>query len=458
MKNKDILVTRHMKFYHRKRLGRREQQGPRPSNYHYLLGGIVEVVRTSAGRLVPTLAGIIVIELVFLQHGRVPGIDGISVRQVLFIFFLAVFLLSAPNWRVLWSPLSFVIIVLGIGVPGFWGLIGYLGGSQWHHVFNDANGHIYYLSFFPLFYVISNYTPSVAIRFLKIVVLFYCLVIFATYLAAVVDLGLASRIEVFLRENEFGFLNVSDAGQPYRLFLKSYPFVGIIFCISLHHMLRRQIPRLFDEVINSATFILTFAVVLLSQTRSLWVSVVLGTIIVIAFNREMISRRFVGGSLAVGAAVILLVIFTHDLSVVRLMDVDGNIAYRLVQASVLFEFIMESPWLGTGFGAVVTVDSGRGPITDFSYELDLLNLIRKVGVIGTIVYGTVLTVLMHVALTINRLAPHSDEFVYFVCTLCIVLTMGSFNPYLTSSLGIGAVTIGLAILATRYKRGAFVDD
>ena len=84
-------------------------------------------------------------------------------------------------------------------------------------------------------------------------------------------------------------------------------------------------------------------------------------------------------------------------------------------------------------------------------RLGLLNLMRKVGIIGTIVYGAVLAVLVYIAITINRLEPHSDEFVYFVCTLCIVLTMGSFNPYLTSSIGIGAITISLAFLATQCR-------
>jgi len=412
------------------------------------MGRTLEVVRTFAEKYLPTLAGIFVAELVLLQHGWVPGIDGFSVRQVLFVIFLAVFLLSAPSWRHIWSPFAIIIFVLGIGVPVSWGLIGYLTGAQWYNVINDANGHIYYLSFFPLFCVISRCTSSVAFRFLKFVILFYCLLIIASFIAATLDLVLASRIETFLRENDYGFINVSEAGQPYRIFLKGYPFVGIMFCISLHHILRCQTRRLRDGVLNGVTLILTFAVVLLSQTRSLWISVVLGSAFVIAFNWKMINRRFVGGSVAACAATGLLVLLTHDHFVIRLEDVDGNISYRFTQAAKLFEIIKENLWFGAGFGVVVTIDSGGGPISDFSFELGLLNLMRKVGIIGTIVYGAVLA---YIALTINCLETHSDEFVFFICTLCIVLTMGSFNPYLTSSIGIGAITISLAFLATQCR-------
>jgi O-antigen ligase len=90
--------------------------------------------------------------------------------------------------------------------------------------------------------------------------------------------------------------------------------------------------------------------------------------------------------------------------------------------------------------------------TGFSIELDLFNLFRKIGLAGLAMYLLAFFLPLRIAWQQWRQSDRCPEAVaFFAISLVAVFGMGAVNPYATASLGIGAMCIALAQLASSAR-------
>jgi hypothetical protein len=126
----------------------------------------------------------------------------------------------------------------------------------------------------------------------------------------------------------------------------------------------------------------------------------------------------------------------------RLDDRDGTAAMRFGQAELLAASFLESPICGAGFGSPVDANTG------FSIELDLLNLLRKIGIIGLALYVAAFAMpILSARRQWFETAGCPEPVAIFAIGMVAVFGMGAVNPYATASLGVGAMCIALVYLS-----------
>ena len=391
------------------------------------------------------LVAVVLVELVFLQHGRLSMPEGPSVRIPLFgvtlgLTLAAAALLSPAGRRELFrsmtSWLGVSIGLLGIAVPA-WGMLVALGhGTPWRDAFGDANGHIFHLMAIPFVATLLPEDTAWLMRTLSRIVCLFCVVCLGVYVAAVSDPTASHAIEEYLRTRQLGFLNEFTDGRPYRLWLKSYVFVLAALLFAGHRVMARRASRE-----DWVTLGLTGLVLGNSYTRSIWLMAGLSLALFALLEHR---RRALGWLVpALGVAVATPLVASPDaLSRLRLDDRDGTIAIRLGQVTALGRSWLDRPITGAGFGAPIPAAGG------FSVELDLLNLLRKIGLVGAALYiAAFWTPLACCRRALARSPGCPDHVAVFLAACMSVFGMGMFNPYATASLGVGLLAIGFATLS-----------
>ncbi len=122
---------------------------------------------------------------------------------------------------------------------------------------------------------------------------------------------------------------------------------------------------------------------------------------------------------------------------------------RLGQVSILLDLYMQRPWFGWGFGTIVDISSIIDRPPSFSHEMDLIDLLRKIGLLGVLLYVVAFVLLLRAAWRQYRVDNFSDEVGMLLATLAVVFTVGFFNPYATASIGIGAIVLALVTVEFR---------
>jgi hypothetical protein len=390
------------------------------------------------------LVALVLVELVFLQHGRVSMPDGPSLRIPLFAIALGTTvavaaLLSPAGRREVFASLSHWLLctvgLLGIAVPAWGGLVGLATGTSWRDVFGDANGHVFHLIAIPMVAALRPDDAGWLVRTLSRVVCVFCVGCLVVYVAAVSDPTASHTIEETLRTQHLGFLNEFTDGRPYRLWFKSYVFVLAALLVAGHRVMARRAARE-----DWVTLALTGLVLWNSYTRSIWLMAGLSLALLAILEHR---RRAIAWLVpTLGAAVATPLVASPDaLSRLRLDDRDGTIAVRLRQVTALVESWLARPITGAGFGTPIAAGG-------VSVELDLLNLLRKIGLVGAALYVAAFWApLAHCRRALARSPGCPDHVAVFLAACMSVFGMGFFNPYATASLGVGLLAIGFATLS-----------
>jgi hypothetical protein len=387
------------------------------------------------------------IDLIFLQHGRIGSELGISVRQIIFLLLMLTALFNCFQLRRV--PLTTIggLLVLGLVIPIAWGALGVANGNELRHVVNDANGHLFYLLAFALLLGFRPDFPSkMVMGFAMLLVAFLCTISLIAYVYALIGVEQANHIEKLLREGDYGFFNVFEDGRPYRVFLSSYLFLPILICYSIQRLMVNWRTRHAVDVTGSVYLVLGLATMIVSQTRSLWVGAIAGLAIMLVYLIHRTSRRLIavaGLAGLCGGGLVLLVAPQF----LRLADIDGSAGMRLGQVVLLFDLFTQRPWLGWGFGTVIDIVMYRS--ASFSHEMDLIDLLRKIGSVGLVVYLGAFFALLRSAWRQYRIDEFSEEVGMLLATLAVVFTVGFFNPYATASIGIGAIVLALVTVEFR---------
>lgn len=403
------------------------------------------------------LVALVLTELVFLQHGRLGMLDGVPVRMPLF----ATTLLATAAVAALVSPaarrdlvasvrpwLCTTVGLLGVAVPVWGGIVGLVSGTPWPEVFNDANGHAFHLVALPLAVAAGGDTRWL-VRTLSRIVCIFCVVCLIAYVATVTSPVASHAVGQFLWQRDLGTLNEFNDGRPYRLFVKSYVFVLGVFLVAAHRAIARRAGR--EQWITLA---LCGLVLWNSYTRSIWLTAAVGLVVLTIAEYRRRAVRILAPALGLAVAVPVAV-SPALLGRLRLDDRDGTIAFRLRQLEPLVEGWLRRPLTGLGFGAPVAAGG-------FSVELDLLNLARKIGLVGAALYlAAFWAPLARCRRALARSRGCPDDVAVFLAACLTTFGMGFFNPYVTASLGVGLLAVGLATLsagdASTAPRGAAGD-
>tara|TARA_B100000029_G_scaffold497173_1_gene564434 strand:+ start:786 stop:2081 length:1296 start_codon:yes stop_codon:yes gene_type:complete len=389
------------------------------------------------------------VDLVFLQHGRIGSELGISVRQIIFLLLMLTAAVNCFHLRRVPVTTTAGLVILGVLIPGIWGTIGIVGGNELRHVINDANGHVFYLLAFALLLGFRRDFPSgIFVDFVMLLVALLCAFSLVAYLYALTGVDQANQIETFLREGDYGFFNVFQDERPYRIFLSSYLFVPIMICIALQRQIYRWRTSKNVDVAEVVYLLLGFAVLIASQTRSLWLGLIVGVAVVLVYVSHRDPLRFLAGAIGV-AALITIMSFAAVPQILRLDDLDGNVVMRFEQAAILIDLYMQRPWLGWGFGTLVDISSVIDRPPSFSHEMDLIDLLRKIGFLGLLMYIVAFALLLRAVWRQYRINNSSEEVGMLLSTIAIVFTVGFFNPYATASIGIGAIVLLLVTVEFR---------
>jgi hypothetical protein len=399
-----------------------------------------------ARAVVRGLVFLILADLVFLQHGRLPTIDGFSFRFLLFVLTISgclflFFWVPRSERRLFLKPvqgwLGVTVLLMGIAAPLWGALWGLAGGAPWGDVVNDANGHAFYLIALPMALALDDKDTGWLFRTLQRLVVCFSAICLVIYLAAVTNGSASNFVENFLRTHDLGFLNEFDDGRPYRLFLKSYILVLLVFALSAYRVLSRSGDRW-----DHAACYLTAVVLWNSYTRSIWGMIPVMVVVIAILHWRRCCMKFLL-PLAVFAILAVSTFIAAGLSQkIRMDDRDGTAAMRFRQAELLAASFLESPICGAGFGSPVDANTG------FSIELDLLNLLRKIGIIGLALYVAAFAMpILSARRQWLETAGCPEPVAMFAIAMVAVFGMGAVNPYATASLGIGTLCIALATLS-----------
>jgi hypothetical protein len=386
-----------------------------------------------------------VFDLVFLQHGRLGSESGVSVRQLVFLLLMMLALINPGRLRSLRPDICLGLLLLGLVIPAVWGWLGIEAGHPLGLVVNDANGHVFYLVGFALLLGYrTDFSPDGLQRLFMALTALLCLICLAAYGYSLTGLDRANRVEAFLREGDYGFLNVFRDGRPYRFFLSSFVFVPILTGFALYALLSSWRDERRFASMAALGLLLGFATLMMAQTRSLWLGFIVSTAVVFLYClRGWRIWLAAGGGLMFGG--IAMVLLVPDL--LRLADVDGNMDFRVVQAAELVRLFLLQPVFGAGFGAVADLSALTGRPPGFSHEMDLIDLVRKIGLVGAGVYLLALLSLARPAWQLFRQQAGHPAPCQWLVSLGVVFTVGFFNPYATASLGIGAIVIATVSVA-----------
>ncbi len=198
------------------------------------------------------------------------------------------------------------------------------------------------------------------------------------------------------------------------------------------------------SVISAALAILFVWTILITQTRSMILGLPIGTVFALLMQRFIVRRQrsLLSSALLVTTLLVSITFLAVEASTgaaafigVERGESDEG---RSIQIRPLLEAWWESPIVGNGFGhhAVMT-RSGDAP---FSYEMSILALYMKVGIVGAILSSLYfMYLLMSLLQSDEVLTKRSKELSTLFGAVYIFCFAFNTNPYLSNSVGVAIV-------------------
>lgn len=226
----------------------------------------------------------------------------------------------------------------------------------------------------------------------------------------------------------------------FRVFWGSSIFLLLGFYLAVRNFAQRRWPK------NLVVLLVVCYAIGLTMTRALVLSIPLLVILSWSFDRLLVQvRHGAAAHLVVG-----LLLLSLTLPVVLLADPgllsaiglgrEASDDLRFEQVTALTESILDNPWLGRGLGAHVELIRSEG--SPWIYELSMLALYMKIGLLGLIVLLVVFILFGRSAwIEVDNHLPLSSSvrqtFSRILALLFCIFFCSNTNPYLFSMLGWG---------------------
>lgn len=433
-----------------------------PAAQVWLLGGVLlAVFVASCYRLLFGVAAVFA-ELVIGSQGHLVG----QLRLGLFlVVFLAgiIWIIRQRHIALLhtryWKWYAAVAVVLSVAaVTALW------HGNNLSYIFLDLNGYLFIAMVIPFTQAIRSeadlkkllavFWAGVTVLIIETVVILFVFSHQAAFQYYLPDLYR------WLRDFRLAEITTQDNNFT-RIFFQSHLYVLFALIVASLQFIHTQRSRL-TGIALGATLLLLF----ISYSRSFWV----GTIAVLVLltmlaYRQHVLWRYLGAVVVSGAIGYVLVLGIINLplfgsgaavDVSSLLtdrsdvttDVGGGSRLALVQPLALAA--LEHPLLGSGFGRTVSYatkdpralsTSRDGLYTTYAFEWGYLDLWLKLGLVGTLLFVSVIGAL---AVRLWYLRRYPLAYVASVGVMAVGI-VHFFTPYLNHPLGLGWVVFATAI-------------
>lgn len=436
------------------------------------------------------------VELIIGSFGQMFSLNvggfGLSVRIGIFLVIMSVWVMRYmgdvfKKQRRELLPKRLRYWYLGIGVVVLLGImLGYIRNDL-GNVFFDVNNWFYFLYVLPVAYVVHDIkkTESIIQKNIQIVytlftagiVVLAAKTIILEYFFAHQIPGTVEMLYRWIRDYRFGEITFY-AQNFYRVFLQSqiYLLFGFFIFVGTGFKPVPTDRQWFPRII---LFLITVALII-SFSRSLWVAWVVGTGIfglVLLFKLKWPFLKMLKWMSGIVGMVILSIAFIFALINIppvrtdaglgsllsdRVMVIEAAGSSRINLLQPLWEKTQEHLLLGSGFGTTVTYTSVdprnlaatagfSGAYTTYAFEWGYLDLLLKIGLVGTLVYISLLVYVLYQLYTQIelRITNYELRLALFV-SLCALMVVHVFTPYLNHPLGIGFIvlTTGYVLLFT----------
>lgn len=254
----------------------------------------------------------------------------------------------------------------------------------------------------------------------------------AFYLAAEALFGVDAEGDAFIR--------IAEVPGGYRIFWTSSIFLlaGIYFLLAYRPEKRRLgwwvtlLLLLFAMwTTQIRAFIGAFAIFAMTWT-ALRVMVRLR---MLQWPRALVLAFWMASVLAVSVA-----IHPGTLEAIGLEREKGSDSERLEQAAPLLDQFLTRPVLGSGFGSYASgvVRSDDAP---FSYELTFYALLMKLGIVGTLLLGTIFAMALRCVQAEQLAQTNPSAFVFWTAFTTGLWFSGATNPMVTNFVGMGVIVL-----------------
>ena len=253
-----------------------------------------------------------------------------------------------------------------------------------------------------------------------------------------------------------GTAEVSYLGnRVFRVFMSSQVYLIFGLFILTASLLYRYKFNGVNNLANSLVLLLFCVTLALCFSRSFWLGIVLGSATLLFLLPKRTAWQFLLGLLVITALTVSLISFalpearsvvTERISSFIKPGSELSASNRLQLLPSVLDKIKDRPLFGSGFGTLVTFKALIQGTADveyikvYLYEWAYLDLIVKIGLIGTLVYLAWLGKILILARQTRRLiSEHRPLIDGLIAALISLAALNVLTPYLNHPLGIGLV-------------------
>lgn len=215
-------------------------------------------------------------------------------------------------------------------------------------------------------------------------------------------------------------------------------FCGVLSsCFLLHH---RDQKKLIPSILNLGNFIICVLGIMATGVRSFQLAIVLMCSILSLRYVLRLSRLKIRISaftkVVIFCQVILLMHLSLEPSFLSVLGIDRpeSDSIRFSQFQLMFDSFSDNPFFGVGLGS--TFANVRSPSTPWTYELAILSIATKVGLVGCALFLIYLFAIVRCIFSGSK-----GYFGLWFIMLLSMLPVFSTNPFLFSSMGVGLLLI-----------------
>lgn len=385
-------------------------------------------------------------ELVIGSFGRLIA-SGITLRMVLFCALMIAWIINEvknlSSYEKLRIPLSIIVL---LGLVALQSFHGYISNFSLSSIISDANSYLFFLLTLPL----SRYSKKIDRKIAKNI--FFVAIVWLSIKTLLIFAIFTHLLQPFfdswwyhwIRDTRVGEITGYGNGLV-RVFFQShlYAAVGAILLLC---------GNFFTQQKRFVLLTLSFATLLLSLSRSIWIGVIFGLLTLIIYKMYKKNLHWLDIRIFVFSCVgsVFLISFLYYLPVgiktteplyrlftLRAENLSQETAAlsRWQQLPLLWDAITKKPLLGYGFGSSLLV----GGISKSAFEWGWLDIWFKMGIAGVLIYAWII-------FYIGKNIIHKEN-IYPLLTLLIITH--AFTPYLNHPLGIG-ILLGLLYFETSF--------
>ncbi|PIZ96278.1 MAG: hypothetical protein COX80_01715 [Candidatus Magasanikbacteria bacterium CG_4_10_14_0_2_um_filter_33_14] len=403
----------------------------------------------------------------------------ISFRLVIFLLLFSIGMtrfLRKKDWSISKNKISITLLVLFTFI--FISLITSLAKHKpLQDIFLDINGYLFFgLGIIFLTTKIPNLNNLKNNKIIKILLTASSWLAIKTILSlSLFSYGIAkvgdSLIYKWLRDTRVG--EITQMNYPfYRIFFQShiYNLISIFLILTVVFLYTKKYNKK-QIVFFLFLLFLNFSAILISQSRSFWVSGFI-TLVFFLFSLIFIFKQkwqkilvfiFLIPTILVLNNLFISLVLQKNFNLIsnRIVETSSNtssVSSRSSQITPLLKQIKQAPIFGNGFAQKVnyTSDDPRikneqnpeGNYETYSFELGYLDIILKIGILGFLSYIFLLVFLM---LKNFKLLKEKEWLVFTILGLLIIIMTDAFTPYLNHPLGIGFILITILLYQNNKK-------